>query len=152
MFSGAYFNNRGSVDAARCHTFLAGWSACLSVTFYTFLVVTLHPLAPPLATGLYTPHQMLPEYGQSRRFSSDANFMQSSWIKHLFFITNFCKNEKSQLCDEIIIIIIHHHHHQNMVHNFKKYLPCQNERKITDFTVQNFNTGSNGIKRSFVAK
>jgi hypothetical protein len=36
--------------------------------------------------------------------------------------------------------------------NFNKYLPCQNERKITDLTVQNFNTGSNGIKRSFVAK
>jgi hypothetical protein len=72
-----------------------------------------------------------------------------------FFITNFCENEKSQLCDEMPYIIISHHHHhlhQNMVHNFKKYLPCQNERKITDFTVQNFNTGSNGIKRSFVAK
>ena len=55
-------------------------------------------------------------------------------------------------CHIIIIVITNHHHHhhhhhnKNTVHNFKKYLPCQNERTIADFTVQNFDTGSNGIK------
>ena len=29
--------------------------------------------------------------------------------------------------------------------------PCQKERKMTDLTVPNFNTGSNGLKRSLVA-
>lgn len=32
------------------------------------------------------------------------------------------------------------------------FLPCQNDRKITLLMVQNFKTGSKGIRRSRVAK
>ena len=32
------------------------------------------------------------------------------------------------------------------------YIPCQNERKMTDFTVRNFHTGSYGLRSSLVAK
>lgn len=32
------------------------------------------------------------------------------------------------------------------------YSPCQNDKKITDLMVQNFNTGSNGVSKSRVAK
>lgn len=31
------------------------------------------------------------------------------------------------------------------------HLPCQNDKKITDFTVKNFNTGSKGLSISLVA-
>lgn len=31
-------------------------------------------------------------------------------------------------------------------------LPCQNERKITDLMVKNFNTGSKGCRRSLKCK
>ena len=77
------------------------------------------------------------------------------WTLHGADVVQALKYSQQDTWDEQKRVLLHFFSGSRRAMGYLKtvvtHTPCQKERKMTDLTVPNFNTGSNGLKRSLVA-